>query len=128
MLGWFFGKAADIRQLNRDSKSILRFTREGYSADRQGKVALALRKALADAESRLDDAGEERKAVVSRLKNYHRDARRTRNDMNLTAYTLAIIYVQAEGLGEGAMQALTAIDGFLADWEHLEDEEANITF
>jgi hypothetical protein len=128
MLGWLFGKQADIRQLNRDSRSILRFTREGYSPERQGETALVMRRTLAHVRDRMENDGVERAKIVDDLKNQHRGARRMRHDVHLTAFTLLIIYLRAEGFGGDARLAVTAIDDFLADWEHLSDEDADLVF
>ena len=125
---WLFGKRAHARQLNRDAKSILRYAREGYGPDRQGQAAVATRRAIQDAHDRMEQGNEERKTVVRALKDYHRGARRTRNDINLTAFTLAIIYIEAEGLEDAAVNAKQGIEDFLADWKHLEDDEHDVVF
>lgn len=115
-----FGPEAEARQLNRDAVAIIRVAREGYSAERAREMALLTRDSLEELDDR-SGANADPGVMLGEMKLKHREARRSRQQVELTAYTLVIIELRARAAGEAADPAREAIAEFCQDWEHAAD-------
>ena len=111
---WPFTRAYDIAKLDRDAAHICddaerRFRREEIQA-----LADALREHLEDAQRRIASPRMTTGNIIAELRSRHREARRRRQDRQLSEITLAIIRLRAEE--QGATGAIERIDDFLARW------------
>lgn len=118
MFDFLWGKAREARQLNRDAPVIIESARKDYPSEVVRGIALLVGEQLADARTVLEVNPARRRELIGRVQTKHREARRRIQQAELTAYTLAIIYLRAEPLGAAAAPARTAIDAFVAEWEH----------
>lgn len=123
MLDFLWGKGRESRQLNRDAPAIIESARKDYRSELLRGIALLVREQLADAHTVLAANPARRDELVRQLQAKHREARRRIQQLELTGYTLAIIYLRAEPLGEAAAPARDAIDEFLSQWEHAAPSE-----
>ena len=98
-LDWLFGEKSEARQLNRDARAIINSARLGYRTEVQREMALLTGETLATAHERGGDDPSKYQPLISHFKMMHRDAKQARNQTQLTAYTLIIIYLRAEQLG-----------------------------
>ncbi len=62
------------------------------------------------------------KRAIAEYESLHKEARRRRDDVALTAFTLMLIYQRAEVQGEACQPARDAIKQFMADWAHAADD------
>ncbi len=123
MFEFLAGKSRAARQLNRDATAIIEMARRTYRSELVREIAQLVRELLADAHTVLEANPDRRAELIRRLQSKHREARRRVQQVDLTGYTLAIIYLRAEPLSEAAAPARNAIDAFLAEWEHAADSQ-----
>ncbi|MEM7404198.1 MAG: hypothetical protein AAF458_02850 [Pseudomonadota bacterium] len=116
----FFGPEAEARQLNRDAVAIIEVAREGYSVARTREMALLTRDTLEELSDR-GGANADPDVMLGEMKMKHREARRSREQVELTAFTLVIIDLRARAAGEAADPARAAIAEFCQDWAHAAD-------
>lgn len=103
-----FFRQREAQRLNRDAVAIIEA--DTHAHDEKNLVAIAVQ---VDSSLKLtcqSDVSAERKMQV--MKNSHRKARDERNQINLSAATLAIIYLRARELGEAARPARDAVERF----------------
>ena len=122
MFGWFNSTAREARQLNRDAPAIIDAARNSYRTETVGAIALATRDHLRRARKTLELDPQRRDALLRELRSQHRESRRKLDQVGLTAFTLIIIYLRALAIDEAGQPAIDAIEGFLGEWEHLEDD------
>lgn len=125
-LDWLFGEKSEARQLGRDARSIINSARVGYRTETQCEMALLTGTTLAQAHERGGDDPARYKPLIDYFKMMHRDAKHARDQTKLTAYTLIIIYLRAEQLGDMAIDARREIDEFIADWSHAVPEDTTL--
>jgi len=58
------------------------------------------------------------KRAILEYRRLHNEARRQYDSVSLSAFTLVLIYVRAEGMGEDCRPAMDAIDAFIGEWGH----------
>ena len=129
MFGWLdfiFGEKAEARQLNRDAAAVVRSAKLGFRTEMQRDASLLTGSTLAEAHARSGDDPAEYKPVISHFKMMHREARMAHNQVRLTAYTLIIIYLRAEQLGDMAAPARAEIDQFIEEWAHAAESESTM--
>jgi len=56
--------------------------------------------------------------AVAEFETFHREAKQAHNQVKLTAYTLALIYLRAEIQGDACAPARAAVDDFMDTWAH----------
>ena len=122
LLSFLFGKKGECRRLNKDAASIVEATRFGQHSEKQCAAALLTRRSLAAIHEATDADPGRYAPALERMRVHHREARRGARDAELTAFTLCIIYLRSEQLGEEALPARESIDDFLSDWAHVEDD------
>lgn len=122
MFGLFGGKAREIRQLNRDAPLIIENARESYRSELVHDIAVLVHAKVLEAKTNCGEDIACIKRALDHFRKLHREARRKNEHVGLTAYTLVIIYLRAELIGEECAPARAAIDGFLEDWRHALDE------
>lgn len=108
----------EAMRLNRDAAAIIDSATKSYPADRVRDIALMTLEHLAEAREHLADHRESRDQVLYRFRQLHGEARRRMDQTALTAYTLVIIHLRAERLGERAAPARGHIDAFTDQWSH----------
>jgi 16S rRNA U1498 N3-methylase RsmE len=108
----------EARRLNRDTSVIIESAEQSYRAETMRDIALMTLEHLGKAGEQLEDQPESRDELVSRFRQQHREARRRMDHVALTAYTLVIIYLRAQRLGDRAGGAVRAIDDFTGRWSH----------
>lgn len=113
MFGWFNSREREIRQLNKDSSTIVEMARETYRSDRQQEIATQARAGIAQ----IGDicAGDPRcmERELARIKTLHREARSRHDQIGLTAHTLVIIHVRAQIVGDECAPARDEIDAYI---------------
>ena len=128
MLDWltshFRDPAREARRLNRDTASILESVTSGYPIESVRDMAVMTAKEIGQAKAHLEMYPDTQDEVLAQLTLQHRESRRRMNQVALTAYTLAIIYLRAQRLGEACREAIDAIDEFTGHWAHAAREES----
>ncbi len=118
MFTWWFSAQREADRLNRDAATLIDMARAVSSSERIRDVALRVRDELEVAHARGGSDPSRYAPLIAHFKTQHREARRRRDDDALTALTLVIIYLRAEGLGPGADPARDSIDTFISEWRH----------
>ena len=126
MLDWLAGlfkdPAREARRLNRDTAAILESATAGYPIESVRDMAVMTAKEIGQAQAHLEMYPDARDEVLAGLTRQHRESRRRMNQVALTAYTLAIIYLRAQALGDACREAIDAIDEFTGHWAHAREE------
>jgi hypothetical protein len=107
----------DAKRLNRDAPAIIDSATKSFPVDRVREIALTLEN-LGEARTHLEEHTRSRDQILYRFKQLHGEARRRMDQVGLTAYTLVIIDLRAEALGDMAKPARQAIDEFIGQWAH----------
>lgn len=118
MFGLFHSKAREIRQLNRDAPAIIENARESYRSERIRDIAVLVHQKIREAETHCGKDVACLRRALDHFRKLHREARRKNEHVELTAYTLIIVYLRAGLIGQECAPARAAIDGFLDDWRH----------
>lgn len=108
----------EARRLNRDAAAIIDSAVNSFPVDRVRETAVMIIERLGEAREHLADHSESREQVLYRFRQLHGEARRRMDQVGLTAYTLVIIYLRAEPLGDMAASARAAIEEFTGHWSH----------
>lgn len=108
----------EAKRLNRDAAAIIDSASNSFPVDRVRDIALMTLEHLGEAHAHLENHTESREQVLYRFRQLHGEARRRMDQVGLTAYTLLIIHLRAEALGDIAAPALGAIDAFTGEWSH----------
>ena len=114
----------EAKRLNRDATAIIDNATRSLPVERVRETAVMTLEHLREAHEHLEKNTESREQVLYRFKQLHGEARRGMNQAGLTAYTLVIIHLRAEALGEAARPALEAIDEFTGRWSHALEPES----
>lgn len=108
----------EAKRLNRDAPVIIDSATRSLPVDRVRDVAVMTLEHLDEARPHLEAHADSREQVLYRFRQLHKEARRRMDQVALTAYTLIIIRLRAEALGERCAPALQAIDEFTGRWAH----------
>ena len=112
----------EAKRLNRDAATVIESATNAIPLNRIREIALMTLEHLGEAREHFDKHTQNRDQVLYRFKQLHGEARRRMDQVGLTAYTLIIIYLRAEALGDIAAPALEAIDEFTGRWSHAAEE------
>ena len=112
----WFGPQREASRLNRDALTIIEVAQHSSSSTKVRETALRIRNELEVAHTRGGDDPSRYAPLVDHFRGQHREARRRRDDIALTALTLVIIYLRAETIGTGAEPARERIDAFVSEW------------
>ena len=111
-------RASDVRRLNTDAPIILEHARQTLHPERMPEIAKATNEHLKRCHKIFEPTPVGLKRAILEYKRLHQEARRQRDDVLLTAFTLVQIHIRAEDMGDDCQAALDTIDGFLAEWGH----------
>lgn len=114
----FDGPEREARRLNLDAAAIIDSALDSFPIDRVRDIAVMTLEHLQEVRAHLEDHSESREDVLARFRQLHRESRRRMDQIGLTAYTLVIIHLRAEPLGDLAAPAREAIDAFTGQWSH----------
>lgn len=120
----FYNPQREARRLNRDASAIIDSAIKSFPIEKVRDIALMTREHLGEAREHLEKHSEGRDQALYRFRQLHREARRRMDQVSLTAFTLVIIHLRAEPLGDSAQPALDAIDEFTGQWAHAAEEIA----
>lgn len=112
----FHSTAREVKRLNKDAPAIVEYARQCFRIETIKRIAAAAREHLERVHSIYpgDQAGF--KQAVADYQRMHREARRQRDDVALTAFTFVLIYIRAEAQGEPCRAARDAVDAFIDEW------------
>ena len=119
----FNNPGRDAKRLNRDAPAIIDSATKSLPVDRVREIALMTLEKLGEVRTHLDEHTQSRDQVLYRFKQLHGEARRRMDQVGLTAYTLIIIDLRAQALGDRAEPARQAIDEFTGQWAHAVQEQ-----
>ncbi len=123
MFGLFGNKSErDARRLNRDAPVIIEHARQTFRGDRLRNIALRTVEHLERAHRVFEPNAIGLKRAIMEYQRLHREARDHRDEVSLSAFTLVLIYIRAEALGEAGRPAVDIIDDFIAEWEHTKED------
>jgi hypothetical protein len=112
----------EAKRLNRDAPTIIESATKSFPVARVRDIAIMTLESLAEARAHLEKHEQSRDQMLYRFKQLHGEARRRMDQVALTAYTLIIIRLRAEALGDIANPAMEAIDEFTGRWAHAAEE------
>ena len=118
----FNNPVREAKRLNRDAPTIIDSATKSFSVARVRDIAIMTLESLAEARAHLEKHEQSRAQMLSRFQQLHGEARRRMDQIALTAYTLIIIRLRAEALGDIADPAGEAIDEFTGRWAHAAEE------
>ncbi|GMQ96160.1 MAG: hypothetical protein BMS9Abin14_672 [Gammaproteobacteria bacterium] len=113
----------EAKRLNRDAATVIDSATRSIPVDRIREIALMTLQRLGEVREHLDKHTQSHDQVLYRFQQLHGEARRRMDQVGLTAYTLVIIHLRAEALGDIATPALEAIDDFIGRWAHAAEEQ-----
>ena len=113
MFEFLKSKTREAHRLNRDAVAIIAADRRNHDAKRLQKIAQQTEMYLEQAQERAKNDPDADYRNLAYLKTEHKENRRYPNQINLSAVTLAIIYLRAKKLGDACQPALDAIEDFL---------------
>ncbi|MCK5777333.1 MAG: hypothetical protein KAH11_00990 [Rhodospirillales bacterium] len=117
------GPEHDARILARDARAMIDMIHGQHGADSLGKIANHAKLQIDDVHRRgLNDPQFYQRGVEA-LTDLNRAARSRRDNIAWSGITLAIIYIKSEMLGDLALPAKNAIDGFIEKWAHAIEED-----
>lgn len=119
------GPEYDARVLTRDARAMIDMLRKQHRAEALSKIAEHAAQQIGVVHRRGLGDPQYYGRGVTELTDLNRAARARRDDIAWSGITLTIIYIKAEMLGEIALPARHAIDGFLEQWGHAADDTAN---
>ena len=123
MFGLFGNKSErEARRLNRDAPVIIEHARQTFRGDRLRNIAIRTVEHLERAHKVFEPNAIGLKRAILEYQRLHREARDHRDEVSLSAFTLVLIYIRAEALGEAGRPAVDAIDDFIAEWEHTQED------
>ncbi len=108
----------EAKRLIRDASTIIDSATKSFPVARVRDIAVMTLERLAEAHEHLDRHEQSRDQMLYRFRQLHGEARRRMDQVALTAYTLIIIRLRAEALGDIADPAGQAIDEFTGRWAH----------
>ena len=111
-----FGSQREARRLDRDAAAIIETAKSASESSRVRETVRRIRDDLEVAHERGGHDPLRYGPLLHHFRTQHREARRRRDDVALTALTLVIIYLRAETLGAGADSARNRIDEFISEW------------
>lgn len=120
-LSWF-GPERDGRVFNRDALWIVEDMERGYSVEDMRHVARITAREIASFHEALAQGSQTYAASIADLRRHHRESKRLRDAISLTALTLVIIYLKAEAIDEPGQPARAEIDAFIGRWQHAIDQ------
>ncbi len=125
MLAWLREnlKKRDIQRINKGASEVIDYSRQCLRPETMRRAAVLTREHLERVGKIYggDPIGPKRALVE--YKNFHTEARRQRDDAALTAFTLVALYIRAETQGSGCRPGQKAIDDFVAEWAHVEEDQ-----
>ena len=118
----FNNPVREAKRLNRDAPTIIDSATKSFSVARVRDIAIMTLESLAEVRAHLEKHEQSCAQMLSRFQQLHGEARRRMDQVALTAYTLIIIRLRAEALGDIADPAGEAIDEFTGQWAHAAEE------
>ncbi len=123
MFGLFGNKSErEARRLNRDAPVIIEHARQTFRGDRLRNIALRTAEHLERVHKVFEPNAIGLKRAILEYKRLHQEARSQRDEVSLSAFTLVLISVRAEALGEAGRPAVDTIDDFIGEWEHANED------
>jgi hypothetical protein len=119
----FNSPVREAKRLNRDAPTIIDSATKSFSVARVRDIAIMTLESLAEARAHLEKHEQSRAQMLSRFQQLHGEAKRRIDQVALTAYTLIIIRLRAEALGDIADSAGEVIDEFTGKWAHAAEEK-----
>ncbi|NQV83140.1 MAG: hypothetical protein HQ494_04900 [Rhodospirillales bacterium] len=109
---------SDIRRLNKDAPLVIEYTRQTTRSDAFRQIAGATARHLVHVRAVYEPTPTGLKRAIAEYQRLHQEARQQHDQISLSAFTLVLIYIRAEGMGEDCRPAMDAIDAFIAEWDH----------
>ncbi|MCP5151508.1 MAG: hypothetical protein H6983_21985 [Ectothiorhodospiraceae bacterium] len=118
MWGLFRSPEREARRLVRDARAVVEMAAAALPAPTTRAIASMAREHRDRALATVEAEPARREVLIGELRTRHREARRRRDDVELTAYTLVIIYLESLPLGARAADARATVDEFIASVEN----------
>ena len=115
--------AREVKRLNKDASNIVEYTRQCFRIPTVKAIAAATRQHLDRVHGAYPGDRVGWKQAVADYERLHREAKKQRDDVSLTAFTFVLIYIRAEARGEACRPARDAIDGFVDEWAEADNVE-----
>lgn len=121
---WPFGSGYEARILNRDARYIIEDAETRFNDERLTHMANATREYLNRANEQLAQPHLKPENVLFEFQRQHRNARRERQDLALSALTLVIIHLRAQKYPEECAPTVSLIAEFVEEWASEDDDDA----
>ena len=112
-----WAKNNEIKRLNKDAPLIIKYTKETVRPEKVPEVALLTRKHLDHAHSNFGTSEIGLKRTIDEYERLHKEARRQKDEISLTAFTLVLIYARSLNIGKDCSPAIKSIDSFISDYK-----------
>ncbi len=122
VFGLFNNPQREAARLSRDAQTVVDMARQTYRAEGNREIALLTRAGIRQISELCGDDASCLEGELDRFKTLHQEAKRQLNQLALTAYTLIIINTRAGMLGQVGAPAIAAVQSFVDDWAHVDDE------
>ena len=123
MFGLFGDKTQKkARRLNRAAPVIIEHARQTFRGNMLRDIALRTAEHLERVHKVFESNAIGLKRAILEYKRLHQEARSQRDEVSLSAFTLVLIYIRAEALGEAGRPAVDTINDFIGEWEHANED------
>ncbi|NQU61542.1 MAG: hypothetical protein HQ512_10475 [Rhodospirillales bacterium] len=122
MFGLFGDKSErEIKHLNKAAREVIEHARQTLRAETMRDIAHLTKEHL-DRVSKIygDDPVGPKRAIVE-YQSLHGEARRSRDDVALTAFTLVLISARSEKYKDRAQGVCDTLNAFIAEWAHAQE-------
>ncbi len=109
---------SNIQRLNKDAPIIIEYARQTTRPDNMREIARLTAQHLERAHKIFEPTSIGLKRAIDEYQRLHKEARWQRDNVTLSVFTLVLIYIRAEGMGEDCRPAIDAIDDFIGEWGH----------
>ena len=108
-------KRNKIQRLNKDASLIIDYVKQTTRPERVLEIARLITQHLEHAHNIFGTTPVGLKRAIDEYKRLHIEARRQCDDLSLSTFTLVLIYLRSEALGEDCFPAIEIIDTFLSE-------------
>ena len=124
MFGWFNNPEREAKHLNKDSIAILDGIVHGSAAVVARAVAKQTKAAIAEGHEKGRNKSDLYQPILDHYRTMNTEAVQARNQIKMSVFSLTIIYLRAEMIGQKAVPARQAIDAFLKSWDYAQENMA----
>lgn len=108
-------KKSEVQRLNKGAPLIIEYARQTTRPESFKKIARLTAQHLEYAHKVFGTTPIGFKRTIDEYKRLHNEARRQRDNLSLSTFTLVLIYIRSEAMGQDCRLAIETIDAFIGE-------------